>query len=492
MELRNTETTRYLSAAAYSNEEFCQNVIKEALEEERQALSPCYGVHLPTVIKHCLIASGKRRKRDLTFTILFSVGILFSLIGGLIGSFALTVLFIIVVSTVYRERWNTRHFLLKNNFSKDSFDPNFIDWENELKATSSYTVEDLSKKMQKIKKGLARIAEEQNGKVIIYGRYSPFVGCGYDIGGWSLALNINKAKEEIGKVYTPLPFEVSELYEHVTRSISKIRLYGIDISTEDIYYVDGQTIRDDTRFLSTPFERPSNCLEFPEASIEEPTKANRFYKKIQIMGWKGELIVSIVLRFTRFGKNLFVEAKYFLLPPLEEIFHGIDKIQSPATFIQKVDLFWQALIISFFLWPLSFSRTAYESLKPIIDAIKQWIDILIIKENPLFNYGSITSIRENVSNTCYRQYFQFLDQDMYLKLVESTILEKLVEFLDSKNIDTSELKSRQSQILNEGIIISGGEINAKNLSVGRRASVIFRRKKTIEQSRRDSNKPRSK
>ncbi len=398
-----------------------------------------------------------------------------------------------VVSITYWERWSTRHTLVKNNFYKEAFDPDSIDWENELISVSSDTSKESTEKIQKIRKKLEQIAKEQNSKVIIYGRYSPFVGCGYDIGGWSLALNISKGKENHGKVEAPLPFQINELYEKITRLVSELHLWGIDVSTEDIYYIDGQTIRDDIRFLNSPFERPSTCLEILEASIEEPAKANRFYKRIQISGWKGELIVSIVLRFTKFGKNLFVEAKYFLLPPLEESFHAIDRIQSPATFMQKVDLVWQSLVISFFLWPLSFAGTVYKVLEPVIDIIKQWIDILIIKENPVFNYGSITSIRENVSNTRYRQYFQFLDQDMYLKVIESAVLDGIVEFLDSKNIDTSELKNRQSQILNEGIIISGGEINAKNLAVGRWARAIFNRKKakTIKESRREPNKIKS-
>jgi len=494
MKPKNTETTRYLCAAAYSNEEFCQHVIDQTLEEKRQALAPCYGFHLPTVVKHCLIARSKRKKRDLKLTLLFAAAILVSSMGGFIGTFFLVALFIVVISITYQDRWNTRHVLMKDNFSSVAFDPESINWENELKSKGSDASEENTEEIQKIRRKLEQVAQEQNSKIVIYGRYSPFVGCGYDIGGWSLALNVSKGKEKLGKISTPLPFEINELYEKVTCLISEIHLYGIDVSTEDIYYIDGQIIRDDVRFLNSPFDRPSTCLEILEASIEEPAKANRFYKRIQLLGWRGELIVSIVLRFTRFGGNLFVEAKYFLLPPLQESFHGIDRIQSPATFMQKADLLWQSLVISFFLWPLAFSQTIYEVLKPVIDTIKQWIDILVIKENPIFNYGSITSIRENVSNTRYRQYFQFLDQDMYFKVIESALLEGIVDFLDSKNVDTSELKNRQSQILNEGIIISGGEINAKNLAVGRRARAIFnkRKAKTIEQSRRESSKANSK
>ncbi|NJO29738.1 MAG: hypothetical protein HC874_21020 [Richelia sp. SL_2_1] len=154
--------------------------------------------------------------------------------------------------------------------------------------------------------------------------------------------------------------------------------------------------------------------------------------------------------------------------------------------MQKVDLLFQSFLISFFIWPLSFAQTAYKIFKPIIDYFKKIIDILIIKENPGFNYGSITSIRENFSDTHYRNYFQFLDQDMYLKVIENALFEGIVEFLDSKNIDTSELKNKQSKIINEGIIMTGGEIRTGILAIGRRARAIFnkRKAKTIKKSRR--------
>jgi hypothetical protein len=87
MKVNNTETTRYLCAAAYSNEEFCQHVIDQTLEEKRQALAPCYGFHLSTVVKHCLIARSKRRKRDVKLTLLFIAAILCSLIGSFWGVF---------------------------------------------------------------------------------------------------------------------------------------------------------------------------------------------------------------------------------------------------------------------------------------------------------------------------------------------------------------------------------------------------------------------
>jgi len=60
---------------------------------------------------------------------------------------------------------------------------------------------------------------------------------------------------------------------------------------------------------------------------------------------------------------------------------------------------------------------------------------------------------------------------MYLKAIERQILDALVEFLKSKNIDTSDLKASQQTILNTGVVVSGGSVTAENLSVGAGARV---------------------
>jgi len=48
----------------------------------------------------------------------------------------------------------------------------------------------------------------------------------------------------------------------------------------------------------------------------------------------------------------------------------------------------------------------------------------------------------------------------------------LVEFLDDHNIDTSDLKERQTTILNSGVIVQGGDVNAESLAVGPGAEAI--------------------
>ena len=97
-----------------------------------------------------------------------------------------------------------------------------------------------------------------------------------------------------------------------------------------------------------------------------------------------------------------------------------------------------------------------------------------IKSNYAFNYGAITSLRERVSDSNeYNRYFQKLDQEMYLKSIERRIVDGLSKFLDGKNIDTSDFKETRSTILNHGVMVSGGSVQAQNLTVGERAKSII-------------------
>lgn len=487
---KNTETTRYLCAAAYSNEAFCEQVIQQTIEQEYRAIAPCYGFDLPTVIKHCLIAKKKRKKRDLILTSIFTLWLILSLYEN---SWSLALLLILLFVTwiiIFRERLITRHNVVLKNFSEDSYNPDYTDWETELNDSQNNSEEDSRsykkrQETQKIKTIIDKIVEEQSGRIILYGKYSPFIGAGYDIGGWSFALDITKPKTNLEKTLDIIPFTVEELYQEIENNIDKIQLPEIEVKIEDNLYVDGQKVRDDARFLDSPFKPPYVNSNYTSGKLESE-KSNRYYKRIQITGWNGELIFSIFLRFFIFGNNLFLEAKYFLLPPLKNTFYAIDKIESPGTIIQKIDLLWQSFVITVFILPISFALNLYQLIKPIIISINRWLNTLLIKENPTYNYGAITSVRENASSNLYRQYFQILDKDMYLKVFETILLNSMVDFLDSKNIDTTDLKNRQTEIINQGIIMSGGSISSKNLAVGRRAKVISKKFKRISSNNRDN------
>jgi hypothetical protein len=66
----------------------------------------------------------------------------------------------------------------------------------------------------------------------------------------------------------------------------------------------------------------------------------------------------------------------------------------------------------------------------------------------------------------YRRYFQRLDREMYVKTLEQRLLDAIIQFLDEHNVDVSDLVERQTTILNNGVMLSGGTIQAESLAVG--------------------------
>ena len=78
-------------------------------------------------------------------------------------------------------------------------------------------------------------------------------------------------------------------------------------------------------------------------------------------------------------------------------------------------------------------------------------------------------MRELATEPRYSRYFQRLDKEMHVKIVERRVLDAIVSFLDEHGVDTSELKHRRETILNQGVMISGGDVKFENTQVGSRA-----------------------
>ena len=65
----------------------------------------------------------------------------------------------------------------------------------------------------------------------------------------------------------------------------------------------------------------------------------------------------------------------------------------------------------------------------------------------------------------------------YFKIIDKRIFNLIGDFLESKNIDPSEFKERETSILNQGVIVSGGSLSGENITVGKGAKFQFGVKK---------------
>ena len=89
-----------------------------------------------------------------------------------------------------------------------------------------------------------------------------------------------------------------------------------------------------------------------------------------------------------------------------------------------------------------------------------------MKNDKEFDYGAVSSLRTWVSTARYGLYFQKLDHQMIIKVVEKQIIEGITLFLEEHNIDTSDIREQQEVILNEGVLLQGGSLRAGVVAVG--------------------------
>lgn len=471
MERRMTESTRYLCAAVQIDEKFCDQILEEFLEEDYTAIGICHGVDIPTVIKSCLLAKTRRNERNnrlyIFLSCLFLLGLFFPLNLYIYCLIIYSMAWIIVFSYESESRYKiVGKYLLKNNFNPEFINSQQVSPEQEQK--------------------LKEISESQDANVIIYGGFSPFVGSGLNINGWSFAVDINKGKEKGIHTKQPIDFAVSELYDYITDSIQNLGLHNLSI--EDNLYINGngQELRDGKIFLPQDMMRPNTRVEdyLIQFFIENPTDSIRHYRCLRVTDWKGEIILSIFLRLSKIGQSLFIEANYYLLTPLRSYYRQYDDIKSEPSLEDILKLAWRSAFKTFVL-----------GIAPLISICKLLISLANldfseyrkkqnrkkkkekeIKSNPTFNYGAISSLRERVSQEEYQRFFQKLDQEMYLKIIERRIVDGLSKFLASKNIDTSDFNEARSTILNHGVIVYDGSLRAENIAVGKRSIIRIKRK----------------
>jgi hypothetical protein len=464
------EPTRHLCLALHLNDDLLRQATREVIDSPDRGIAPSFGIDLGTVVRHALLARRRMWLRDALLTALALqlfpqlLVLLFSQNGTLLIPIAVTTLsgwLVVTADRVSRDR------IVSRQLSPEGFERH-----RQPRLTPAEE-----------RKILALQALDR-GNVTAYGGYFPFVGSGSPIGGWSFALSVLKGREGIDGVrQAPHPFELAELYEAVRLEVEKLGIEGVHV--EDRLYVDGEQAARDPRFRTT--SSPAQLIDSVTVDeldhlVRTPERINRVYRCLRIHGWGGEYVLSIYLNFTRTGRGLFAETRYFLLLPTKDEDRGDARSAGrggrtgrnargrSATAVGRAGS-WQ------------FASAARRSLSKSVPALFRAVpstfgdlrDLSRRSDGEPNIWGATTSLRELAQSRQYRRYFQQIDREMTSKIVERQLLDTITEFLRDRNIDTFEIEERQTAILNNGVIVSGGTLNADSLAVGANSQSLLSR-----------------
>lgn len=447
MEKHQSETTRFLCASAFTAGASFRTGILHSLREPNRAVAPEAMIDLELVAGVCAYAE----KRHNGYIYVYLAAALTSALVTIAEPYAGIFLLLISSGVIgYIKARNERVKILP------SFKPNTF---------NSDTVR--QKFTTPLHDGFHAAIPLDSQNLIVYSGYTPFVGSGYDTGGWSFNISLDKMKEHSSNSIGTADFTIDEIYDAIDQSARRLRI--ADMENRDVFFVSGTDIRDDRTLLPEIFARPRQVLSEELADKYRSTGSSRIrcFKRFRIFDWGGEIVTSSFIRCIFQGRSLSLEFRRYVMPPLRAAYRKVDYIPTWN---------WKAAVSTFFISLTSGPFMAAFSPLIVIALWQRGLQELFfgpypgrrkeIERNPAFDYGSHGGYRMRFTSDAYFHYFQQSDADLYGKLLEREALDCLVAFLDAHGIDTSDIKERQTSILNNGVIVQGGDVKAENLAVG--------------------------
>lgn len=446
-----SEVTRLLGGAAYLEGPRFRTRILDFFCHRYDAVAPECGLNVNLLVRICLKANRLQARYDTVFAGA-TVAALVALLSGTATLFALAVLLGSLAHASLRSAMR-RHAA---EFRRDRF--------NLEQCHASHTDVDVPTE-------IADALPDANQNLILYGGFLPFVGAGAYEGGWSF--NCALTQTEPASAGRPLlPFTAQDLYAHIHDRLETLRIPGIHMA--DRIFVSGREARSADDLCRGVDIRPlqSVGLDQLRACVGASDTRMRHYLCLQIADWGGEIVTSYFIRFVVRANGLYVEFSRFFLGPVDEPYRSVERLHEGGVGARLLRLGGDLVTGPF--------ATVAAAVRVGGDLVS-WVARLVsadprrrrrmrrVRDECNYNYGADTSLRESLSGLTLRHYFQRSDEDFNRKLIERNLLDEIAHFLEAHGVDSSDIRERRTTILNNGIIVNGGDVNANALAVGKGA-----------------------
>lgn len=303
---------------------------------------------------------------------------------------------------------------------------------------------------------------QKNQNICIFSGKKPFIGDGTTIKNVSFVISTNKAKKLASTELNPIDFLEDEIYNFIA---NKLCDFG-DISQK--LYINGCSLNENKDILSA-IDTGIISQELWEKYCLDNSGDVRHYIKISQTNPTQEIQTTLFIRFVKREKSLFVEMTTLVLPPIASKYRILEQLPSKISFSRFILLAQTSFLTTIIQLPkaifygFGFIATIKERLFAENILRKQ------IEENPLFDYGETKTLREETADTSLQNFYNSMDDEHLSKQIEKAFFENLIEFLNSKNIDTSELSQQEATIINHGLMVSG-DVQADKLAVGKKVN----------------------
>jgi hypothetical protein len=311
---------------------------------------------------------------------------------------------------------------------------------------------------------LDEIATQQRGNTTVYGGFWPHVGSGHLIETWGFAQRLVRPARDLVREYAhraqgeptererefaQSPFGAQELVNYVRDHLATLLP-----QREAEEHIPGLTLQDRICLAGTEVTHlaPYTAPQVMAAVVRHPTTPARHYLACQVFAWGGELITTVYVHISVQGRSLYLELTTTALPPCKVEFRVVDTVEGhgPVAFLR-------ALKDGIADTP----RTIWRSPANLVGAL---INLVAGSANGTapsvritrgLNYGAEAGVRELGAEPDMRFLTQYQDVSKFKKLIERRVIAAVLDFLDDRDVDTTEYRARAASVLN----VNNGFVN---------------------------------
>lgn len=454
-----SNATRLLCAGAYLDDTYRRAVIRELLVERYRHIAPSYGYDVVPVLGHALAA---RRLRLLQSAVVVTGLILFFLlmISGLIDFPVAFLLFawaswcaafllrVVAVETLVHR--------LKPARRGRGFDGGY--------PGNARLLQDRVEELR----------EQQNAsrEVIYYGGFEPFVGAGFSLGSWSSAellleappnplLEDEPPRAREGAGTGVIPFTVDEITDYVAEHLRHdLREHAEPGDPIENLVIERRKYA--KAVADSASERIDATMRASRIHWEETHDAAREYLCVRVGSWEQELVTSMFVGFDLKGNTLHTEFYPYLLPPISAVFHLVDQLPDEL----------RPRLLGRIAWDCArglIGETLRALRGPLAERLPNTTNITASVDKQLaksigpasanlgvaryarhrIDRGARYSVRELATPNRLQHFFQKSDRDKYTQIVERSLLRTIELFLEEHNVDLTDHRAAQANILSQ-------------------------------------------
>ena len=472
-----SNVTRLLCAGTYLDDGYRRAVIQELLIERYRQIAPSYGYDVVPVLGHAL-AARQRRIFQSAYTVLMFVVIGVLWLTGVLGVAGALLLFGWAVwAGAFMIRLSTLETLIRD------FKPARPGGGPDTVFVGGYPF------TNRLGPDLRRELEVQQSAsadgVIYYGGFVPFVGAGFEAESWANAEMLIAARpnpllasadepeddrdDEEADEPELIPFDVREITDYVHANLLTALTETADPRDriENVVVERRKYAKAVARHAS---DRIDTGLDVSQIHWEESHGAAREYLCIRIGSWDQELVPSMFVGFDIKGSTLHTEFYTYVLPPVRQSFHVVDRLADDIT----LRLMGRVALAALKATP---GEGLGALLRPLAERLPNSASVINRLDRNLsrgghgaagdsalglaqfagvrLDRGARFSVRELATFNELHHFFQKSDMVKYAQVVERTLLHTIEVFLSEHNVDLTDHRATQANILNQ----SFGDVN---------------------------------